>query len=73
MSSYILLEMSLRNIVKEHPNVSFVEFVYFVNSNIESEVTWRNINMQNKVPNWKFYQENFFICYELSLADEAAA
>ena len=39
MSSYILLEMSLRNKVKEHPNVSFVEFVYFVNSNIESEVT----------------------------------
>ena len=51
-------------------NVSFEEFVYFVSSNMESEVAWRNINMQNMVPNWN-YQENFL--FVLSLADEAAA
>ena len=52
-------------------NVSFEEYVYFVCSNMKSEVAWRNINMQNMVPIWKFYQENFL--FVLSLADEAAA
>ena len=32
-------------------NVRFEEFVYFVCSNMESEVARRNINMQNMVPN----------------------
>ena len=45
------------HVVKGYQN--FVEFVNFVNSNIEYEVTSRNIDLQNMVQNYKFYQEDF--------------
>ena len=59
VTSFIILEMSSRT--------TFVQLVCFVNSIIESEVTWRNIDQQIMVPNYSI--RNSFICYQLSFVE----
>ena len=54
---YLIGNEFKEHIVKGYQN--FVEYVNFVNSNIEYEVTSRNIDPQNMVQNYKFYQEDF--------------
>ena len=50
---YLIGNEFKEHVVKGYQN--FVEFVHFVNSNIEYEVTSRNIMVQNN----NFYQEHF--------------
>ena len=54
---YLIGNEFKEHIVKGYQNC--VEFVIFVNSNIEYEVTSRNIDLQNMVQNYKFYQDDF--------------
>ena len=54
---YLIGNEFKEHIVKGYQNI--VEFVNFVNSNIEYEVTSRNIDLQNMVQNYKFYHEDF--------------